>query len=139
MIEADNVAVLPYDNGLMDKNARRLASRLLPALVLLGLLSACEGHRVISREFDVAYSSPEAAGGAGDRLWVEVLGTPREDWDAAELRTAVIDIFRKDGAAWLNTTYTGDAALAHHPSYRLRVLFNPAPGVPPAPRSAERP
>ena len=116
----------------MDDYARRIASRILPALFMLGFLAACEGHRVISRGFDVAYSSPEAAGGAGDRLWVEVLGTPREDWDAAELRTAVIDIFRKDGAAWLNTTYTGDAALAHHSSYRLRVLFNPARGHPSA-------
>ena len=106
--------------------------RLLPALVLLSALAACEGPRVISRGFHVAYSSPEVAGGAGDRLWVEVLGTPREDWAAADLRAAVIDIFQKDGAAWLNTTYTGDAALAQNPSYRLRVLFNPARGSPSA-------
>ena len=106
--------------------------RLLPALVLLSALAACDGHLIVSRGFHVAYSSPEVAGGAGDRLWVEVLGTPREDWAAADLRASVIDIFRKDGAAWLNTTYTGDAALAQNPSYRLRVLFNPALGAPSA-------
>ena len=106
--------------------------RILPALALLGLLAACQGHRIVSRGFDVAYSSPEAAGGAGDRLWVEVLGTPRADWDAADLGAAVIDTFRRGGASWLNTTYTGDAALAHDPSYRLRALFNPARGFPSA-------
>ena len=123
---------MPYDNGLMDDMERRMASRILPALVLLGLLAACDGHRIVSRGFDVGYSSPEAAGGAGDRLWVEVLGTPRADWDAAALNAAVIDIFRRGGASWLNTTYTGDAALAHNPSYRLRVLFNPALSFPSA-------
>ena len=123
---------MPYDNALMEGLESRMASRILPALVLLGLLAACAGHRVIGRGFDVGYSSPEAAGGAGDRLWVEVLGTPRADWDAAALSAAVIDIFRKDGAAWLNTTYTGDAAEAHNPDYRLRVLFNPALGSPSA-------
>ena len=110
----------------------RLILRILPALVMLGFLAACGGHRVISQGIDATYSSPEAAGGAGGRLWVEVLGKPRGDWDAAELRAAVIDIFRKGGAAWLNTTYTGDAAEAHNPSYRLRVLFNPALGSPSA-------
>lgn len=137
MIEAEKVAVfipfapvLPYDSGLVEGMDRRMVSRILPALVLLGALAACDGHRIISRDFDVAYSSSEAAWGAGDRLWVEVLGTPREDWDAAALSTAVIDIFRKDGASWLNTTYTGVAAEAHNPSYRLRVLFNPARGSP---------
>ncbi len=106
--------------------------RLLPALVLIGALAACDGHRIVSRGFHVGYSSPEAAGGAGDRLWVEVLGTPREDWDAAALSEAVIDTFARGGASWLNTTYTGDAALAHNPDYRLRVLFNPARGSPSA-------
>ena len=107
-----------------------MVTRLLPALVLLGALAACDVHRVVSRGFDVAYSSPEAAGGAGDKLWVEVLGTPREDWDSAALSAAVIDTFRRGGASWLNTTYTGDAAQAHNPSYRLRVLFNPARASP---------
>ena len=111
---------------------RRAISRLLPALVMLGFVAACGGHRVVSQGIDATYSSPEAAGGAGGRLWVEVLGKPRKDWDGAELRAAVIDIFQKNGAAWLNTTYTGDAALAHNPSYRLRVLFNPARGSPSA-------
>ena len=128
----DFATYLSYDSGHMVGMMLRMTSRVLPALALLGLLAACEGHRVISRGFDVAYSSPEAGGGAGDRLWVEVLGTPRKDWNADALRAAVIDIFRKDGAAWLNTTYTGDAAEAHNPSYRLRVLFNPASGSPSA-------
>ena len=108
------------------------ALRILPVLVLLGTLAACDGHRIVSRDFDVAYSPAEVSGGAGDRLWVEVLGTPREDWDAAALSAAVIDTFSRGGASWLNTTYTAAAADAHNPDYRLRVLFNPALGFPTA-------
>ncbi len=108
------------------------AGALLAAHVGFSVAFAAAPAMVISRDFDVAYSSSEAAWGAGDRLWVEVLGTPRADWDAAALSATVIDIFRKDGASWLNTTYTGDPALAHDPSYRLRVLFNPARGFPSA-------
>ncbi len=108
------------------------AGALFAAHVGFSVAFAAAPAMVISRDFDVAYSSSEAAWGAGDRLWVEVLGTPREDWDAAALRVAVIDTFRRGGASWLNTTYTGDAALAHNPSYRLRVIFNPARGSPSA-------
>jgi len=96
----------------------------LVAAAIIGL-TACSGPMVHFDHFDLAYTRGETAWGAGNALFVEVIGRPKPDaeLDDPAWRALVAGAVQAKGPKWFRTTYTTDPSKAHDPRYRLRVLF----------------
>ncbi len=109
---------------------KKAAGRVLAAGFITALaagVAGCAGSVVYYQDFDATYTGPEASFGAGDALWVEVLGRPggSAGLDSRKLAALVAQGMAESGPHWLNTTFVARAELAHDPRYRVRVLFGP--------------
>jgi hypothetical protein len=96
----------------------------LVVAAVLGV-AACGIPAIHFEHFDIAYSPGETAWGAGDALFVEVIGRPKSDprLDDRAWQALVAGAIQDKGPQWFRTTYTTDASKAHDRRYRLRVLF----------------
>ena len=105
-------------------------SRVIRGLALAAVLgvAGCGIQAIHFDHFDLAYEPGEVAWGAGDALYVEVIGapTPALRADQRAWRQLVVDAVDRYGPKWFVTDFTDDRSRAHDLRYRLRLLF----GVP---------